>query len=317
MQDSYSFDKILNLQYYKSLLQEFAEKAEFNSSFLPMSNFIKINLSFVQKATNRENGFDIIIKIPKCINDVAEEFYAHLYLLISNGQFYENYSNPILNKGQKVIEKNGKRMYEIFSIKEGLYDLREIIKENFRNPRYPTELPKRTYQNILKNFLIIRRKMKKDTIQSYLRLFSKLNNLDHTSDLIPTEFGLVSIIIGQKTIWENFKDRKFEECNLWKSIPSQYISRDGTKTDTLGISPLIYFTSSYQIAYQEILKKNIQVTNIILFNDGFDELQQIISGKFQYGFRILGICNSPIEDRTNTLKYWEWHKEEIKFIDSL
>lgn len=310
-------DRILNTDYYKTLVQKFTKNVDFNSSLITISNFIKINLSFVQNSINRENGFDIIIKIPKCINDLAEEFYAHLYLLISNVQFYENYSNPNLTKGQKVIEKNGKRMYEIISIKEGLYDLREIIKENFRNPIYPTELPKRTYQNILKNFLIIRRKMKKDTIQSYLRLFSKLNNLDHTSDLIPTEFGLVTVIIGQKTIWENFKNRKFEECNLWKSIPSQYISRDGTRTDTLGISPLIYFTSSYQIAYQEILKKNIKVTNIILFNDGFDELLQIVNDQSQYRFRLVGICDTQISNRSATIKFWEWHKEEINLIESI
>jgi hypothetical protein len=310
-------DRILNTDYYRTLVQKFTKNVDFNSSQLTISNFIKINLSFVQNAINRENGFDIIIKIPKCINDLAEEFYAHLYLLISNVQFYENYSNPNLAKGQKVIEKSGKRIYEIISIKEGLYDLREIIKENFRNPIYPTELPKRTYQNILKNFLIIRRKMKKETIQSYLRLFCKLNNLDHTSDLIPTEFGLVTVIIGQKTIWENFKNRKFEECNLWKSIPSQYISRDGTRTDTLGISPLIYFTSSYQIAYQEILKKNIKVTNIILFNDGFDELLQIVNDQSQYRFRLVGICDTQILNRSATIKFWEWHKEEINLIDSI
>ncbi len=310
-------DRILNTDYYRSLVQTFAANVEFNSSLLPISNFCKINLSFIQKAINKASGFDTIIKIPKCYDGLLQRIYSNLYLFVANAQFYENYTNPTLIKNQKVVEKKGKRIYKIKHVRDGFYDLEEDIKADSIRHRYPAILPKRTYENILNNFRIIRKKMKKNTMDSFITLFSSLNSLDQNSDLIPTEFSKVSIFIGPKYLWESFKDFSLEQSNLWKSIPSQYISREGDKIDSIGISPLLYFTSSYRIAYQEILQKQIEVNNIILFNDGFDELQQMISDQFQYGFRILGICTSAIENRTDTIKYWQWHKEEINLLESL
>ena len=309
-------DRILNTDYYKSLVQIFSENIEFNSSLLPVSKLNKINLAFVQKAINKISGFDIIICIPKSFNKFLDELYSNFYLYVANTQFYDNYDNPTLTINQKVVEKNGIRVYKIVKFHNGRYDLEEVIKENFQN-RYPAYLKKRNYENIVSNFRIIRKKMKKDTIHSFLTLFCKLYNLDKNSDFIPTEFSSVSIIIGPKLIWESFKVIPLENGNLWKAIPSEYISRDGKKTETISISPLIYFSSSYQTAYQEVLRKQIKVNNIVLFNDGFDEIQNIISDQFQYGFRILGICTSTIENRNSTIKYWQWYKEEINLLESL
>lgn len=310
------FDKILNTDYYKSLVQTFSENVEFNSSILPLKRFNKINLSFIQKAISKAAGFDIIIKIPKYFDEILDEIYFNLYLYIANTQFYENYDNPTLKINQKVQEKNGKRIYKIIGFQNSRYDLEEVIKENLQN-RYPAYLKKRSYENIISNFRIIRKRMQGDTIHSFLSLFCKLYNLDQNSDFIPTEFNTVSIIIGQKLIWESFKNIPFGNSNLWKAIPSEYISRDGKKNETISIAPLIYFSSSYKIAYQEVLRKQTKVKNIVLFDDGFDELQQIISDQSIYGFRIIGICTTQIEKRASSIKYWEWHKEEIKLIDSL
>ena len=176
-------------------------------------------------------------------------------------------------------------------------------------------------KNTIKQFILIERPIKKSSLVKYFELFGSLNNLDTKTDFFPTKFNSVSIVVGTKKMFEKFRDIEVHNGNLWNSIPCYYINRDGKESDTLGIEPLIYFTSSYSLAYQHIIKhedqKKIKISNIILFNDGFDELQQIITDKFQYGFRILGICTSPIEKRTDTIKYWEWHKEEINLIESL
>jgi len=90
------FDRILNTDYYNLLVQTFSKNVEFNSSLLPVSNFNKINLSFIQKAMSKTAGFDTIIRIPKYFYEILDEFYSNLYLYIANTQFYENYENPIL-----------------------------------------------------------------------------------------------------------------------------------------------------------------------------------------------------------------------------
>ena len=311
------FENILNTDYYKLLVHKFSKNVEFNSNLLPISNFNKLNLSFIEESLNKTEWFNLIIIIPKCFSILLNEIYSNLYLFMADKQFYENYSNPILDIHKKVIEKRGEKIYEIISINDGLYELKEIIKENNRNPRYPAILKNRSYQNVLNNFLIVRRKLNKNTIYNFIRLFCKLNNLDSNSDIIPTEFGSVSIFIGPKILWESFKEFSIEQSNLWNSIPGQYIGRDGTKTDTIGIAPLIYFTSSYQTAYQEVLQKQIKVSNIILLGAGYDEIQQMISDQFQHGFRIMGISTDTIENRIPQIKYWEWHKEEITLIESL
>lgn len=309
-------ERILNTSYYLSLTKTFTENIEYNSSLLPITKFTKINLSFIDKSLNSNPNFDIIIKIPNYCYEILDDIFSNLYLYIANTQFYENYDNPILKINQKVQEKNGKRIYKIIDFQNGNYDLEEVIKENLQN-RYPAYLKKRSYENIINNFRIIRKRMKGNTIHSFLSLFCKLYNLDPDSDLIPTEFNSVSIIIGQKLTWESFKNIPFGKGNLWKAIPSAYISRDGKKTESISIAPLIYFSSSYQIAYQEVIRKQIKVNNIVLFNEGFDELQQIINDQSTYDFRILGICTSPIEKGASTIKYWEWLKEEIDLIGLL
>ena len=102
-------DRILNTDYYRLLVQIFSKNVEFNSSLLPISNFNKTNLSFIKKSINKVNGFDIIIKIPKCPDNLLGELFANIYLFIANYQFYENYINPDFSIGELMVRKVGKR----------------------------------------------------------------------------------------------------------------------------------------------------------------------------------------------------------------
>ena len=170
---------------------------------------------------------------------------------------------------------------------------------------------------ITRDFVPIKRSLKKESLNNFLRLFSLLNGLDVGQDYMPTKFNFVSIVIGTKKLFDNFRTISLHNGNLQNCIPCYYLNRDGKESDTLGIEPLIYFTPSYSIAYQHIIKEGRKVSNIILFNDGFNELEQIINDQLKYKFRILGICSPLILNRFKTIKYWEWHKEEVNFIESL
>lgn len=311
-------DRILNTDYYKSLVQIFSENIEFNSSLLPVSKFNKINLAFVQKAINKNNGFDAIINIPKYSNNLLDELYSNFYLYVANTQFYENYMNPEFMIEELVVRKAGKknRKYKVIGINERHITLVEQKKESLKDLNGPAKLYV-DRKNIIKEFVPIKRPLKKRSLNNFLQLFSTLNGLDINDDYFPTKFDSVSIFVGSKKMFENFRSTPIHNGNLYNSIPCYYINRDGKESDTLGITPLLYFVPSYRIAYQQIIQNKINVSNIVLFNDGFDELQQIISDQFQYGFRILGICTSPIENRTSTIKYWQWHKEEINLLESL
>jgi len=154
-------------------------------------------------------------------------------------------------------------------------------------------------------------------LNNFLQLFSTLNGLDINEDYFPTKFGTVTVFVGSKKMFENFRNISIHNGKLYNSIPCYYINRDGKESDTIGISPLLYFVPTYRIAYQQIIRNKVRISNVVLFDDGFDELQQIISDQSIYRFRILGICTSQIEKRASSIKYWEWHKEEINLIESL
>lgn len=312
------FDRILNTDYYKSLVQTFSENVEFNSSLLPISIFNKINLSFIQKAIYKSAGFDIIIIIPKCFYKILDEIYSNLYLNIANVQFYENYMNPEFKLDELVVRKIGKknRKYKVVGINERQITLVEQKKESLKDYNGPAILYV-DRENFIKEFVPIKRPLKKLSLNNFLQLFSSLNGLDINEDYFPTKFDSVTVLVGSKKIFENFRNITIQNANLYNSIPCYYINRDGKESDTLGISPLLYFVPSYRIAYQQIIQNGIRVCNVVLFDDGFDELQQIINDQSIYGFRIIGICTAPIEKRESSIKYWEWHKEEIKLINAL
>ncbi|MCX7875069.1 MAG: hypothetical protein N2321_02760 [Melioribacteraceae bacterium] len=311
------YDKILNNDYYHLLLNSFKD-SDLNHSLLPISQFNRINLSFIKKAISKKNGFDIIIKFPKHYDSMLDEFYANLYLYIANFQFNENYINTNFEVGELLVRKIGKknRRYKVVEIKKQQFILLEQKKESLKDFNGPATLYV-DRENIIKEFVPIKRPLKKESLNNFLELFSSLNKLDKNKDYFPTKFDSITVLVGSKRIFDNFRNTSILEANLYNSIPCYYLTRDGKDSDTLGIEPLLYFVPSYNIAYQYIIQNKIQVSNIVLLNDGFDELQQIISDQSIYCFRILGICTTPIEEKLNNIKYWEWHKEEINLIKSL
>lgn len=311
-------DRILNIDYYNNLLHSYAENIEFNASLLPISNFNKINLSFIKKAISKEKGFDIIIKIPDYCNKLINELYINLYLFMANNQFYENYTNPEININDLVVRKYGKKnkKYKVIGINEKQITLIEIKRESSHDLNGPPKLFINR-KNIFKDYVPIKRPLRKESLNNYLQLFSALNGLDIKKDYFPTKFNKVTIFIGAKKLFESFRNVSLLKGNLYNSIPCYYINNEGRENDTLGISPLLYFVPSYSLAYQQIFRRPVSISNIVLLDNRVDELQQIISDQSIYGFRILGICTSKIEKRAISIKYWYWHKEEINLIQSL
>lgn len=311
------FDRILNTDYYKSLFQTFSENVEFNSSLLPISIFNKINLSFIKKAISKQNGFNIIIKIPKNNDTLINELYSNLYLYIANVQFYENYFiNPDIHIGDTLKNRNDirNRLYKVVSIIDEHITLKDITqrRNNLNGPANCFINKKRLWQKYVPTVGNITN----STLEKYFILFGTLQNIAVDS-YFPTNFNSVSLFVGSKKIFDNFRNVSILNANLYNSIPCYYLTREGNETPTLRIAPLLYFVPSYSIAYQHIIQNTRRVSNIVLLDDGFDELQQIISDQSIYGFRILGICTTPIEKRLNFIKYWKWHKEEINLINSL
>lgn len=312
------FNKILNIDYYNNLLHTFAENIEFNSSLLQISNFNKINLSFIKKAISKETGFDIIIKIPNYFVEFMEELYINLYLFMANNQFYENYLNPEININDLVVRKFSKKnkKYRVIEINEKQITLIELKRESIHDLNGPAKLfVERT--KIFKDFVPIKRPLRKESLSNYLQLFSALNDLDIKKDYFPTKFDTITIFIGSKKLFESFRNVQLLKGNLYNSIPCFYINNEGKENDTLGISPLLYFVPSYSVAHQQVIRNKVRISNIVLLDNKFDELQQIISDQSSNGFRIIGICTSKIEKRAISIKYWEWHKEEINLIQSL
>lgn len=310
--------EILSTNYYEKLLTDFAKNKQYNSELLQLSNFNKINLSYINKAIDKTNGFNLVISIPKNYQQFLSEIYSNLYLFIANQQFYESYSTPDYKLNELLIERNTKkaRQVKVLSINNGIYKLQHIKRNSIKDQNEPA-IYERKYDEINKLYYKIQRGMRRQLLKDYIKLFCLLNKLDESKDLIPTEFNSVSIFIGARTLWDEFKTIPLLDNNLWNSTPCHYINREGNKTPTLGINPLIYFAPSYHIAYQEIIQRSIKVSNIVLFDDGYDELTQIINDQNQYYYRVIGVNTKPIEKHLPQIKYWEWCKEEINIIESL
>lgn len=312
------FENILNKDYYELLIGKFSENIEYNSAILPISRFNKINLSFLKKAINKKTGFNLFISIPRVYKTLMDELFSNIYLFVANQEFYENYINPDFRIDELVIRITGKknRKYKIGAITDKQFSLVEQKKESFKDLNGPATI----YidkNNMIKDFVPIKRGIKKRSLNNFFNLFASLNSLNVNEDYFPTKFAYVSIIIGTKKLFDNFRNVSIEGGNLWNSIPCHYINREGKEHDTLGISPLLYFAPSYRIAYQQIIQNQIKVSNIILFNAGFDELQQILNDQYQYNFKIAGVNSGIIENIVPQVNYWEWRKEEINIINLL
>lgn len=307
--------EILNYTYYERIVNDYSKDKIFNQSLLHVSVFNKINLSFFKIATKKNVAFNVIIKIPKIYEELLFELYSNIYLLAANQQFYESYANPEYKLGAILMEKGkqGKRKVRVVALKDGLFTLEEIKKERVGNFSGPAIYLDRSYNYLLKNFVHIKRGIQKRSLENYLELFCQLNNLSQKEDVIPTEFNSVSVFIGSRMLWDSFRSVELLKSNLWNSIPCQYINREGKKSETIGISPLIYFVPNYKSANEFIISKGIRVYNIILF----DEINQVIQDQNQYDFTIFGVSTRSIENRLEHIKYWEWHKEEIDLINTL
>lgn len=311
-------NKILNIEYYKSLIEKFSFNDDFISSIVPYSNFIKINLSFIQNVMAGKTINSFIITLPRISDYDLYNLYTNIYLIIAQYQFNENYINPTLKVGDLLILKNDSknRRYKIIKITENEFELLEQKKNLIKDLNGPI---KRSIlkKDILRNCVPIKRSVNKKNLNNYFNFFSKLNNLDAENDFIPTKFNRVSFIIGSKKIFDNFKNFIFNDSNLYNCIPCNYLSSTGNITYTLGIDPLIYFVPSYKIGYEYIIHQNLFVSNVFLFDDGFNELNQIINDQESRKFKLIGIKTSTLESKSNIIKYWQWHKEEISLINSL
>ncbi len=310
--------QIINQNYYCELLEKHITNNNLNSSILPISNFNKINLSFIARAIKPNSGFDFILTIPEYNEKILMELYSNIYLYIANAMFDENRINKEFEVGESVMSKNEtkNRRYEIVKINDEYVWFVESKRKTSRNPNGPSQFRyrKKDFQN---QYLPIKRSLKKKSLNNYLDLFKELNNLEK-QDFFPTKFNSISVFIGAKNTFDRFRDIQVTKRggNLFNCIPCNYINKDGIEIDTLGITPLCYYTTSYSTAYEYIqYKKNIK--NIILLNEGFDEIQQIISDKYQYGFRIIGVFDKLPEKKIESLKYWKWHKEEVGVIENL
>lgn len=283
---------MINLNYYRKLLFKYniqndsSQKTASLTMNIIWANYQRTNIHF-----NFPDNFIFNITI------------KGLYKQLSN-MVFTNYADfPPLLLGDK-LKKNGDKtrtIYTIYKKSEKGY----FLADKSKSLQYTTPF---TLDKLLKLYIPVKQNGLESTLLKYKDYFHSIN----TNTFLPTHFTKKIVIISSKTIWDNMEDKS--------NIPSIYLpnKRENNNSPLKTIPALedciSYFTSKYEVCYEQLLLKNIKIDTILLCNNDIDCIPQIIQDQSTYKFKLIVLTNEIESINTNGLMTWNWKKEEIEIL---
>ena len=283
---------ILNEKYYKELTNKFAIPKDCNKS-------VEITTAVIWNAYNTHNvyfnfpkGYDL----KEITNLLYENFSKHIFTKFADITDYS------IGDKFKSNRKKGKDIFEIIDIQDKKYFLTNIKEQNYNR----TET---TFSNLKKYYTQIKQSTRTTTIQAFIKYFETVNDYGFT----PQHFSKKLVLIAGQTTWSNLKNKN---C-----IPSTYLpnTRECEQTTRHSIEAfedsIAYVTPKYEVCYDEILKKDIEVDTIIVCGTDLNSISQIINDQAKYKFKLIILSNENELQKPNNTTLWNWKKEEIELLE--
>lgn len=299
---------IVNRDYYQQLIEKYGKT---NNELLQSTKFVDININFFDRALNQ--GLNLMVQIPSSYQK-KPLLFANILLHLFTLQCLET-KKPQYEVGLMLKDRSYKRgsNFRIAKINGDQYTLKEEPRKNTKN-YFPVT---RTigYEELENNFVIIKRGIQRNRLNSLSSLFNKLYGIDY----IPSSFGSKSVVICRKIVWNSLMQIEIHDgkinSNLQNLLPSIYLSKKGREASISGIDPALYFVPDYQTAYEHILRQGTKISCIVLLDCKLDSIPQMIMDQREHNFRMFCISTQNIENEG--VKTWRWLKEEIEMINSL
>lgn len=281
---------MLSNDYYNQLLKKYnLENSE--------NKILKLNQNLIFSNYEQQNTHFNIPNNEKLFTQIVNQLYNELAIYI----FKNRADLPPLKVGDKVKKKGGnsKDIYKILSIINDTYTL---INKNSKLPNVP-------YERLVKNYTPITQNIQDRTLTRYENHFEAQN----TYGFLPTNFTRKIVFIASKSIWDSLKDKD--------KIPSIYLpnTRDNTDQSIIKSIPALsdcitYVTPKYEICYEQILKKKVEVDTLIVCDTDINVIQQILSDQSKYSFMLI-ILSNEYKPLQTSASCWHWHKEEVDLIE--
>ena len=298
---------LLNNNYYQTLWDKFKDNATVTSDFKDNATRLTVNLVLEHYRHNKpihinfQNSKDLLFEVAR-----------HLFIELANDIYLNHTDFPNLVVGKTILRD--KRTYVDGKRKD--YLLKGILADKYVlfDKKNSIEIRK-SYDELLKNFITIEQGVLQKTISSYIKYFEVLNE-ERKSDFTPTNFDTNSVFIAKRPLWDNL--------TIKAKIPSTYIPNprdDSNSKISRSIEAIadcmIYFTPKYEVCYQQILVKEKKVKTIVIFDTEGDKIQQILQDKAKFGFNVIVLSNSINPIKNTSIPCWNWFKEELKIVNEL
>lgn len=284
---------MLNENYYNTLIDKYSTNQDCNKLISLTTNVILNNYSSKNVYFNFPKGFDL----KEIINLLYEDLSKQIF---SNHADLTDYS--VGNKLKRKNEKS-KNIYIIKDILDSRYFL--TIEKDDSNLIITS-----TFDNLKRNFIQIQQNSRTSTLLKYNDFFKEVNSYG----FLPTHFSKKLVLIAGQTMWGNLEHKN---C-----IPSIYLpnTREEEQTVIKSIFALedsiAYITPKYDVCYEELLKKNVEVDTIIICGTDLNCLSQIINDQSKYKFKLILLSNENEMQQINNITLWNWQKEEISLTQA-
>lgn len=297
---------ILNKTYYQKLLESFKDVQHLENDF--SNNVVALTVKIILKHYYDNKPLHINFQNAK---DSLFEVAKNLYIELSNEVYLNHYDLPSLAIGNKLRDKrkyrDGKKHdFIIIDIKNEIYVL-EHLKQ-----KYPLPIK---YDFLVKNFIPIQQGTRQATLIAYTKYFSDLNK-GLKLEFTPTNFEKKIVFIAKKPLWEFLSERS--------KIPSVYLPNpnDGNDIHPIKSIPalsdcLCYFTPKYNLCYDNLLLKKVNIKTIVVFDTEAINIQQMLLDKQRFEFNLIILSNSLTPQKNNSIPCWNWFKEEVELVNTL
>lgn len=282
---------MLNGNYYKELISKHSISQDCNK----LAHITAAVILTYYKGGNVYFNFPKSYNLQEITNLLYEDLSRQIFIYHADIADY-SVGDRLKRKGEK-----GKNIYVITAIESQNYILE---KEN-----EPSTTTYSTFDRLTRNYTPVKQSTRNSTLSKFNDFFKEIN----TYGFLPTHFSKKLVLIAGQTTWSNLKNKN---C-----IPSTYLpnTRDGEQTTRHSIEALedciAYVTPKYEVCYDEILKKGINVDTIIVCNTDLNSSSQIISDQAKYKFKLIILSNESEVQKPNNTTLWNWKKEEIEYLE--
>lgn len=298
---------------YLEILIEFAErklKSSFDIDKLKLQKFELVN-SYLINQTIKDKKKNTLIYIPD--KKTKSQFYLPVIFTVAIYNFIDNYIDDTTDFQINDTLQLGKDRFKISKINN---DSAVLIKEDKANSRYPNVSIK-----CLKKYIITTAPLNSSKVRSSFEKYRYFftNIFSEELKYIPSKFKYKSIIVAEMKIVDELKRYEVDGEKIHKAIPFQYVTKSGTKKDSIPIDPMIYIVNDYETAREQILNKGIEIRNITFigqnkYKEDYLAIAEDLRDNRYENCLMIGSADIPENSIPNLLK-WKWTLPELNYFN--